>query len=158
MKSIFKLFLSLTVGAVYGLFFAQKSGKKLRQELKTSKDPLKFVLTELGNAKDESKEIINGLIEKSEDLQTIIKTGKSQFDSFAELAKKGGEDAAKQAKQELKEVVKNAEEAIKKINKDDVEKAVKIIKEVKKKGVTKTKEAIKTAKTGLKKAVKKVAK
>lgn len=63
MKKLLSLLFGLSAGYVAGIFFAQKSGKELRKELKKSKTPLEDLFNELKKADKEfldfSKEKLN---------------------------------------------------------------------------------------------------
>ena len=54
MKKVLGFLFSASLGALYGIFFAQKSGTELRKNLKKSKSPTKDLMKELKEVAYES--------------------------------------------------------------------------------------------------------
>ncbi len=106
MKGFFKFLFSATIGLVYGLLFAQKPGKKLREDLKKSKTPGKDVLNELRKMDKEARGTVATWAKNSDKLQKALKGGKKQLDAFVEKAKDMAEMAEKKAGEFQKEAMK----------------------------------------------------
>lgn len=68
-----KFLFTISIGAVYGMLFAQKTGKELRKELKTSNSPLSTLLKEGIAVDTEAIQALVGEAKKSEEIQTVIK-------------------------------------------------------------------------------------
>lgn len=137
MKGLVKFLFAVTVGAVYGLLFAQKPGKKLRSELKKSDNPWMTLLEEGKSVDKEARGVVMDWAENSKELQEILSTGKAQFDNFIESAKDLSTEGKEMAQIKLEELAANAkkaadslkDEATKKINtiRNDAVKTVKNI-------------------------------
>lgn len=131
MKGILKFFFAVTFGAIYGLLFAQKPGKKLRSELKKSKEPLKILFEEGKKIEKEAREVFMDWAENCDELQQILATGKTQFTSFVEQGKKMTEDGKEKAIKKLEELSENAKKSAKELKKTVEEKTNDLQKEVK---------------------------
>ena len=139
---VFRTLLAAGVGLVSGLMFAQKSGKKFREELASSENPLKVLLKELQSV---GKDVGNGVskfVENSEDLQNVLGTGKAQFDSFVKSVNSLGKEAAEVASKELDKLSENARKAsnelktsaegvVDRIKKDSLERGAKMKDDIK---------------------------
>jgi gas vesicle protein len=126
MRGFLKFLFSATIGVLYGMLFAQKPGKKLRDELKKSEDPAMLLIKELqGMAKDSGSEI-KEFVKNSEELQKVMQSGKNQFEDFVKAAKNLGDDAKIKAKEQLEEVAKNAKKAAEDLKTKTKEKAGKV--------------------------------
>ena len=99
MKGLLKFLFTITVGALYGALFAQKSGKKLRAELKKSKNPLKTLLEEGVQMDLEARDTISDIAKNSPALQNIINTGKEQFTDLVNQAKNMSSEQREKAKE-----------------------------------------------------------
>ena len=153
--------LSATVGLAYGLLFAQKSGKKFREQLSNSKNKGETLIKELQKIDEEARGSIAEWAKNSEDLQNVIVTGKEQFDVFVEKVKDLGEEVAEVAEQELETMAKNATTAANQLKKKAVKKVQEKVSEVKKTAVKKVvKKTVKkrAAKKPVKKTVEKIVK
>lgn len=181
-----KFLFSISIGLIYGLLFAQKSGKSLRAELKRSKNPTMTFLKELWDVDKAALDKAIDLANKSETLQEVIGKGTDQFDAFVGQAKVLGEDAMERAKEELElladhaqvaadelkdagigfsqtakskvsDAKKEATKQMKKVKKEVTKKA-KVVKKDAEKKVTKAKKAVQKKVTAAKKASAKKAK
>ncbi len=123
MKGLVKIIFGMTLGAVYGMLFAQKPGKKLRTELSKSDNPLKLLFKEGMKMDLEARDTVVDWAKNSEDLKKVIDSGKTQFDAVVKNAKAMGEDAQKSAQKKLEEVAKNAQKAAADLRKCAGEKA-----------------------------------
>ena len=132
---LLKFLFSATIGLLYGMLFAQKSGKKFRSELGKSEHPGELLLKELGKIASESGETATEWAKNSEELQKVLETGKDQFDALVEGVKGLGEGASEAAQEELEKLAENAKDAAKKLKKTAGKKATrfknKLQKEVK---------------------------
>jgi len=59
-----KFIFGIWLGALFGIFFAQNSGKKLREKLRKSKSPTGDFLREIFNCKKEAFEMFVEKLEK----------------------------------------------------------------------------------------------
>ncbi len=150
MRGILNVIFGATVGVLYGLFFAQKPGKKLRKELGDSKNLARDFVNEIGRVEREAREVASGLVKDSEDLKRLIQTGKGQFEALVKEAEGLGGEAADVAQKRLEEVAKNAKKAADKLKKD----AKRVAKRHTKKATRTAKKAIGTVKKTAKKATK----
>ena len=66
MRGVFKFLFSVTIGALWGMFFAQKPGKKLRSEIKKSNEPGKLIFRELQAMTKDSSEEVKHFVKNSE--------------------------------------------------------------------------------------------
>lgn len=137
MKRLFGLLFSVSLGALYGMFFAQKSGKKLRADISKAKNPGKQLLEELKNVASESGKEAADWAENSEELQRLLNEAHKYFDELMEQSKIVGGAAADTVGEELAELSVQAAAAAKKVKKTTVKKASKfknqLEKDVKKK-------------------------
>ncbi len=117
MKGFFKFLFSATIGLAYGLLFAQKSGKKFREELRTSSHPGKMLLGELKKIDHEARGTVADWAKNSKELQEVLETGKHQFDIFVEKVSVLGHDAAEVAEKELESLSHNAKKAAEELKK-----------------------------------------
>lgn len=171
---LLKFFFSITIGAIYGVLFARKSGKELRKEIRDSDTPVLTFFKELVSVDTGMLKEMTQWAKESEMLQDVMQKGTDQFDALVKQAKTLGTDASDRAREELEKLADNARGAAESLAKDakkqvkTVKKdAVKKVKKVKKDAVKKVSKAKKTAtkkvvaakKTATKKAkaVKKVA-
>ncbi len=127
MKNGFKVFVSVVAGFAYGLFFAQKSGKELRSELKKSDVPGKKFLEELKKMINESSDEISSVVKKSPEIQDLLKSGKVQFNEFVKIVRELGDETSKTTKEEIENLAKNAKNSVEKLKKN-VEKKGTVIK------------------------------
>lgn len=111
MKGFIKIATGVAIGTLYGLLFAQKPGKKLREELQKSKTPLQTLVNEGKNVGIESKETIETWAQNSEDLQKVLASGKEQIKIFTEQAKTLSTEGRKKAQEKLEELSTQAKEA-----------------------------------------------
>jgi len=154
MKGFFRFLFSITIGLAYGLFFAQKSGKNLRTELKKSKSPATDFLKELKSVDKEALDSFSNWAKNSEELQKVLESGKEQFDAFVEKVKELGTEAVGVAEKELEEMSVNAKKAAITLKKQAIKKgtiakktATKLKKQAIKKGTTMKKTATKKVKS-----------
>lgn len=158
---LIKFLFSVTIGLVYGLLFAQKSGKSLREELKKSKNPTMTFLKELWEVDKAALDKAVDLANKSETLQELIVKGNDQFEAFVGQAKVLGEDAMERAKQELELLADHAQIAadeLKDAGIDFSEKARTKVAQVKKEVTKKAKTIQKDTEKKVKQAKKEVQK
>ncbi len=121
---LLRFLFTVTLGAIYGLMFAQRPGKKLREDLKKSDEPLKTLFKECRKADTEALETISQWAKESEDLQNLIKAGKSQFTDFVSGAKQLGKEGRERARNKLEELAANAHEAAEELKEKAVDKAL----------------------------------
>ncbi len=155
MKKFFTFLFSASLGALYGLFFAQKSGKKLREDIRKSKNPGKKILNELKEVATESGKEAADWAENSEEVQKLLKEARKYFDTLVEKSKDMSAGAAEQVEEQFLELSERAAVAAKRV-KASAEKKVKAtatkVKTVAKKKATKFKNDLKKeAKTVAKK-------
>ncbi|MDH3324397.1 MAG: hypothetical protein OEL89_02060 [Candidatus Peregrinibacteria bacterium] len=125
---VFRTLVAAGVGLLSGLMFAQKSGKKFREELASSDNPLKVLLEELQNVGKEVGGEVTDFVENSEDLQKVLETGRTQFDSFVKSVSGLGKEASEVASKELEKLSDNAKKAAMDLKKS----AGKVVEQVKK--------------------------
>ncbi len=154
MKHLFKFLFSASLGAMYGLFFAQKSGKKLRDDLKKSKTPGKKLLNELKEVASESGKEASDWAENSEELQKLLNEARTYFDSLVEKSKDVSTAATGRVEDEFLELSEKAAEAAKRLKKSATQKTVKFKNELEKEVKTIAKKTI-AKKAVAKKKVKK---
>lgn len=111
MKGFIKIATGIVAGTLYGLLFAQKPGKKLREELQKSDKPLQTLLEEGKNIGLESKEVAETWAKNSEELQKVLTTGKEQVKNFTEQAKTLSTEGRQKAQERLEDLSKQAKEA-----------------------------------------------
>ena len=136
MKGFIKFLFAATIGALYGMLFAQKPGKKLRSDLKKSDNPWKTLFEEGKKVDLEARDFVMDWAENSKELQTVIDSGKKQFDNFVEGAKELSEEGKELAQEKLNKLSKNAKQAADELK----EKATKKIKTVRKQATDKIKD------------------
>jgi len=134
MKGIIKFAIGLTVGALYGLTFAQKSGKRFRGELRKSENPLELLWEEIKSVNEEAY----GTAEKStknsyEKVRKLAVAKSEDWKEFINNAKKQRGEDLEQVKDYLLDLAKNAEEAAKEIGSELEKKGEKLIASAKKK-------------------------
>lgn len=122
MKGFIKFLFAATVGALYGMLFAQKPGKKLRQDLKKSDNPWKTLFEEGKKVDLEARGFVTNWAENSKELQEVLSTGKEQFDDFVEGAKELTEEGKELAQEKLNELSENAKQAADNLKKEASEK------------------------------------
>lgn len=152
MKGLFRLAVGAVAGLAYGLFFAQKSGKDLRKQLKKSENPAMDLLTELKKTGEESGTIVKQWVEGSEELQGVIATGKEQFVNLTEQAKSLSKEATESLAAELEGLARNAADSAKKLKADAAKKTATLKKDATKK-VTKAKKTATKKVTKIKKDI-----
>jgi gas vesicle protein len=118
MKGLLKIAFGATVGAAYGLMFAQKAGKNLRADLKRAKNPGKLLWGELKKISKESGGAVANFIKNSKELQEVMSSGKSQFEQLVKGAKELGSEASQIVKEELEDLAKNAKNAAEDLGKE----------------------------------------
>jgi gas vesicle protein len=111
MKNGFKVLISAAAGLAYGLFFAQKSGKKLRSEIKNSETPGKTFIEEFKKMINESGSEISTVVKNSKEIQDLLKSGKVQFEEFIKTVRDLGDEASENAKDEIETLAKNAKKS-----------------------------------------------
>ena len=148
---MFKFLFSVSLGALYGLFFAQKSGKKFREDLKKSKAPGKKFLDELKDVAVESGKETADWAENSEEVQKLLKESRVYFDTLVEKSKDMSSDAAGRVEEQFLELSERAAIAAKKVKASAAKKAVKVKVSAKKKTVKFKNELKKEVKTVVKK-------
>lgn len=128
---IIRFLLTITAGAMYGLLFAQKPGKKFREELKKSKQPIKTFFNECKEVDMEAMQTFSQWAKNSEDVQKLLAVGHTQFKEFVNGAKKLGKDGKETARQKLEELSQEAAEAAEELKDTVAEKGDKIQKAIK---------------------------
>ncbi len=125
MKNPFRLLLSfiysfflVTIGMIFALLFAQKTGKKFRTELSKSDNLCKTLFEELKAVDIEALSTTKEAIDNSEDLQSVIQKGKDQFDIFVDKVKNLSENAREEARLRLESLAQHAQEAALKLRKE----------------------------------------
>lgn len=113
---VLRFFIVLTVGVLYGLLFAQKTGKKLRKDLSNAENPYKKLFEELKAVDKEAFDYVKNQAKESESIQKVIEDGRKQFDGFTQKASELGEDAQKQAKKALEDLAQYAKESAQKLS------------------------------------------
>lgn len=132
MKRFFGFLFSASLGAMYGLFFAQKSGKKLRSDLQKSSNPTKHLLEELKVVATESGKEAAEWAEKSAELQTLLDEARNYFDELVERSKGATDATAECLSEELAELGEKAAAAAKQVKSSAVKKATKFKNELEK--------------------------
>jgi len=132
MKRLFGFLFSVSLGALYGVFFAQKSGKKLRSDLSKSKNPGKALLGELKSVASESGQEATDWAENSEEVQSLLQEAHKYFDDLMEQSKIVRGAAADTVSEELAELGVQAAAAAKKVKKTTIKKATKFKNELEK--------------------------
>ena len=127
-----KFLLTASLGALYGLLFAQRPGKELRKKLKETKSPYKALFDECKDMDKEALELLITWAKESEDIKKAIKISKSQIKSFTKKAETLGKEGKKEAQKQLEELTEKATKAVKSIKKDVSKKSKTIKKTVKK--------------------------
>lgn len=147
MRGIFKVFVGVVIGGLYGMLFAPKAGKKLRAELQKAENPLKKLFEE-GMKMD--KEALGTLVEaakNNEEIQKAVKTGKAKLDEAKKEATKAATSAKKTATKKAKSVKKTATKKVTTAKKAATKKVATAKKAVTKKATTAKKTAPKKATT-----------
>lgn len=141
MKRLLGFLFSASLGALYGMFFAQRSGQTLRTELKKSSTPGKDLLKELQKVTTESKNEVVDWAENSEELQRLLAEARSYFDQLVEKTKDLGDTTAEYLGEEFEELSEKASAAAKMMKVSASKKATKFKNELEKeiKNVTKKK-------------------
>ena len=147
MKRIFSFLFSVSLGALYGLFFAQKSGQKLRTDLRKSVNPGKDLLKELKTVATESGKEAAEWAENSVELQTLLDNARNYFDELVEKSKGVTDATAECLSEELAELGEKASLAAKQMKSSAVKKATKFKNELEKE----VKKEVKTVAKKLKK-------
>jgi len=129
MKRLAGIIVGAIGGLAYGLFFAQKSGKEFRNQLKDSENPLADFLDELKKTGEESGTIVKHYVEGSEELQGVIVSGKEQFENLTDKAKTLSKEATENLAKELDLLSKNAADSANKLKKDATRKVTDLKKE-----------------------------
>lgn len=130
---IFRFLVTISAGAIYGLLFAQKPGKKFREELKMSKAPLKTFFNECKNVDMEAIKTFSQWAKESEDVQKLLAIGQSQFREFVKGAKQLGKEGRSVARKKLEELSQEAAEAAEELKDsaqkkgEDIKKSIKTI-------------------------------
>ena len=123
---LLKLVATLSVGALYGLLFAQRPGKELRKKLKTTANPYKALFEE---CKDMDKEALEELLKwakESEDVKKAVKLSKAHINRLSKKAEALGKEGKKEAQKQLEDLTKKATKAVKEVKKDAVKKGVRL--------------------------------
>lgn len=128
MKHVLRFLFAMTIGVFYGLFFAQKSGKKLRSELAKSDTPYQKLFQELKAVDIEAYEYVRDWAHHSDDIQHVLDYGKDHFDHVVEKVNTLSGEAKEQAQKALEDFSKKAQEAAKKINAKAVQKGKEFLK------------------------------
>jgi gas vesicle protein len=131
MKSILRFLFAVTLGVLYGLFFAQKTGEKLRTDLKKSTHPCQDLFNELKSVDMEALGFVKDWAHNSDDIQKMVTVGKEQLNTVVKKANDVGGEAKQKALHALEELSKNAHEAAKEL-KEKATKKVQDLKESKK--------------------------
>ena len=134
---------SVSLGAIYGLFFAQKSGKRLRADLKKSKTPGKKLLDELKEVASESGKEAADWAENSEELQKLLNEARTYFDTLVEKSKDVSTVTAECVEEEFLELSEKAVAAAKGLKKSATEKTLKFKNELEKEVKTVVKKVVK---------------
>lgn len=108
---IIRFLLTVSVGAIYGILFAQKPGKKFREELSKSKTPIRTFFTECKQVDTEAIQTFSQWAKESEDVQKLLAVGQTQFREFVKSAKELGKDGQEVARKKLEELSQEAAEA-----------------------------------------------
>jgi gas vesicle protein len=147
MKRILGFLFSASLGALYGLFFAQKSGQKLRTDLKKAKNPTKELFKELKSVASESGKEAAQWAENSAELQTLLDEARNYFDELVEKSKGVRDATAESISEELAELGEKASAAAKKVKASATQQATKFKNELEKE----VKKEVKTVAKKLKK-------
>jgi gas vesicle protein len=141
MKRLFGFLFSAFLGTLYGLFFAQKSGRKLRMELKKSATPGRDLLNELKVVASESGKEAVDWAENSEELQRLLEEARAYFDELLKKSKDMTDTTAEYLGEEFEELSERAAAAAKKVKESATKKVSKFKNELEKevKSVTKNK-------------------
>lgn len=132
MKRFLGFLFSASLGALYGLFFAQKSGQKLRTDLKKSTNPAKELLKELRSVASESGKEAAQWAENSAELQTLLDEARNYFDELVEQSKGVRDATAESISEELAELGEKASAAAKKVKASATQQATKFKNELEK--------------------------
>ncbi len=130
MKSL-RYLVAVAAGAAYGLLFAQKPGKKFREELKKSDTPVKTFFNECKEVDMEAFQVISECVKESEDLQRIFEVGKTQFAEAKNKARQMGAEGKEALIAKLEELAHDAEETAKEIKNSLEEKSEEVSENVK---------------------------
>lgn len=132
MKRLLGFLFTASLGALYGVFFAQKSGKELRSSLKKSKTPTKDLMKELHNVTKESGKEACDWAENSEEVKNLLDDARLYFDDLVEKSKDLKDDTAEKVSEEFAELSEKAAAAAKKVKKTATKKATKFKNELEK--------------------------
>lgn len=130
---IIRFILTISAGALYGILFAQKPGKKLREELKKSKEPMKTLFKECKDVDMEALKTFSQWAKESKDVQKLMAVGHSQFKEFVKRAKDLGKDGKTVARKKLEELSQEAATAAEELRdiadekRKDIKKKIKTI-------------------------------
>lgn len=117
MKSLFRFMFTLIIGMLYGLFFAQKTGKKFRADIRQSKTPYKTVLDEMIAVDKEAIQTLKLWSEESEDVQNLLKNTQKHMDTLIEKTKDLTEEAQEKSLKALEELAEKTKKSIADIKK-----------------------------------------
>jgi len=131
---ILKFAATLGLGVISGLLFAKKSGKKFREELKSSKNPIKTLTDELRSVGVSIGVEFADWAKNSKNLQEILEKGGKEVEDFVESARKLGKEAKKITEDEWEKLAKKTRKKA-----SDAKKAGENILKKAKNGVKKTK-------------------
>jgi len=132
MKRLFGFLFTASIGALYGLFFAQKSGKELRKDLTKAKEPGKELLNELKSVASESGKEAADWAENSDELKRLLGEARGYFDELVEKSKDMSDVTAECVGEELAELSQKAAAAAKKVKESATKKATKFKNELEK--------------------------
>ncbi len=124
--------MTVSIGAAYGMMFAKKSGKKFREELQKSKEPVKTFFHEFKEVDLEAIDTVSQWAKDSEDVQKLLEIGKTQFDEFVKRAKHLGKGGKEVARKKLEELSREAHEAAEELKDSAIKKGTGLKKELKK--------------------------
>ena len=131
---ILQTFFWMTVGAVYAMLFARRSGKELRKDLSNSYRKGESVLNvlweecknvELGALKD-----IKESVKDNKNIQDLVEKSKLEIQKATEIAKKKGGDIAEDMVSVLKSISKDASQKANEISRELTGKAIKGSREI----------------------------
>jgi gas vesicle protein len=105
---LLKFIFAITIGGVYGMLFAQRPGKELRDDLKKSKQPMKTFLQEGIAVDTEAFNVIKTELQNSDEVQKMLTTMQAHVKSLGDQAQNFSKDGLQQAQKEMETLAYSA--------------------------------------------------
>ncbi len=111
MKNLVRVLAGVATGVLGGLFFAQKSGDQLRQDVKNADNPLETLWSEVLGVGQNARDTLMRSVQNPENIKAVFGQMSTELEALTSKAKTLGNSSITQAREELVKLSQRAQAA-----------------------------------------------